>query len=457
MNAYQVAETSQAVKIPQMNLPWIDSPFFEQLLEQANLEAEMKAQVKHFADWGYLIIDPEIENFDHLADEMIQELSSVYGEERILGEATIYPDRIQDAWAFNEKVKNLATAPKVLSLLRVLYQREPIPFQTLNFSKGTEQATHSDAIHFHSVPARFMCGVWVALEDIDLYNGPLHYYPGSHKLPLIDFHDLGINGSAQDWYEYYHVYADFVKNLVTLKQLEKVNISVKKGQALIWAANLLHGGSPILDPTRSRHSQVTHYYFSDCLYYTPLLSDPFLKQIRLRTIKNIITGEVVPQIYNGQTVDLEAEAKTLKEITEQLHHAQEISVELREKLFQSQQRGEPLNTEFLQVKQESEQLKTQLHQSQQLSELLQQQLQHSQEISEQLRRELHQVQTLSKQLKEQLAHSHQESADLRVQFQQTQGALSQAKSMIEAMESSKFWKLRTEWFKVKKRLGLPIT
>jgi len=28
-----------------------------------------------------------------------------------------------------------------------------------------------------------MCGVWLALEDIDADNGPLIYYPGSHRGP----------------------------------------------------------------------------------------------------------------------------------------------------------------------------------------------------------------------------------------------------------------------------------
>jgi hypothetical protein len=45
-----------------------------------------------------------------------------------------------------------------------------------------------------------------------------------------------------------------------------------KGQALIWAANLLHGGSVQHDPARTRWSQVTHYYFRDCIYYTPAFS-----------------------------------------------------------------------------------------------------------------------------------------------------------------------------------------
>ena len=34
--------------------------------------------------------------------------------------------------------------------------------------------------------------------------------------------------------------------------------------------------------------------------------------------------------------------------------------------------------------------------------------------------------------------------------------LDQEKEMIKAMESSKFWKLRKKWFKVKEKIGLPI-
>ena len=47
---------------------------------------------------------------------------------------------------------------------------------------------------------------------------------------------------------------------------------IKKGQALIWSANLLHGGSPAKDPNRTRKSQVTHFFFEGTRYYTPLMS-----------------------------------------------------------------------------------------------------------------------------------------------------------------------------------------
>ena len=53
----------------------------------------------------------------------------------------------------------------ILSLFSTLYGRRAWPFQTLNFPVGTQQHYHSDSVHFSSVPERFMCGVWVDLED----------------------------------------------------------------------------------------------------------------------------------------------------------------------------------------------------------------------------------------------------------------------------------------------------
>jgi ectoine hydroxylase-related dioxygenase (phytanoyl-CoA dioxygenase family) len=55
----------------------------------------------------------------------------------------------------------------VLGLLGVLYGREPRPFQTLNFKVGTQQRPHSDQVDFNTEPPGLMCGVWVAMEDID--------------------------------------------------------------------------------------------------------------------------------------------------------------------------------------------------------------------------------------------------------------------------------------------------
>ena len=99
--------------------------------------------------------------------------------------------RLQDGWKFDEDVLSLATNATVLEILSTLYGRKAWPFQTLNFPLGTQQHYHSDAVHFSSVPERFMCGVWVALEDIGEEQGPLEYYPGSHAWPIYSNEHIG--------------------------------------------------------------------------------------------------------------------------------------------------------------------------------------------------------------------------------------------------------------------------
>ncbi|RZW14084.1 MAG: phytanoyl-CoA dioxygenase, partial [Desulfobulbaceae bacterium] len=127
---------------------------------------------------------------------------------------------------------------------------------------------HSDTIHFNSMPGGFMAGVWVALEDIDEDNGALVYYPGSHKLPEYSMQDLGLGIG----YEYYKDYEQCIQKLIADHNLQAEYGTIRKGEALIWHANLLHGGAPRKDPSKSRHSQVTHYFFEGCRFYTPMLS-----------------------------------------------------------------------------------------------------------------------------------------------------------------------------------------
>lgn len=227
-------------------------------------EAE-RALISTFAEKGYVVVDVDVNDFDALADRTIADLEPLYGGNL----------RIQDAWQNVESVRAWALQPGLLKILELLHGRKPFAFQTLNFPVGTQQLTHSDIIHFNSTPAHFMAGVWIAFEDIDADNGPLHYYPGSHRLPLFMLDRLGVAGSVADSrYNYTQLYEPAIQQLIVDQGLVKEEAYLKRGQAMIWAANLLHGGSPIRDRSRTRHSQVTHYFFERCRYWTPLLSGP---------------------------------------------------------------------------------------------------------------------------------------------------------------------------------------
>ena len=176
----------------------------------------------------------------------------------------------------SESVKRIALAPAVLDLLHALYGRPAHPFQTLNFKFGTQQRPHADAVHFNTEPPGFMCGVWVAMEDIGADCGPLVYYPGSHKLPYASPKEVGIQVSPDQEaisHEAYEArYEPYIQQEIERHPLEAHYATLAKGQAVVWAANLLHGGSQVRVAGSTRRSQVTHYFFEGSRLWTPLLS-----------------------------------------------------------------------------------------------------------------------------------------------------------------------------------------
>lgn len=277
-----------------LNMPWFCSPFFERELTETPMDKNLKDKINFFADNGYLVFDPKIENIENKSEKIINNLQKDFQMD----------NRTTDAWIFDKNVKDIALNKNILDLLENIYQRKAIPFQTLNFKRGSEQKAHSDIIHFNSFPERFMAGVWVALEDITEDNGPVYYCPGSHKLPFYYLHDLGLTASYKNRNHNYHKYEEFLQKLIEEKGFEKKTIKMKKGEALIWDANLLHGGSPILKKDSTRYSQVTHYYFEDCIYFAPLYSDIYNQKIFYRKIKNISTNKYVKHFYNGKKINL---------------------------------------------------------------------------------------------------------------------------------------------------------
>lgn len=273
--------------------PLTDSLLLDECLDRLALPEVDQARIRRFAADGYLVIDLDLPDFDVLAGRIIADLAPRYP--RVAGER-----RIEEAWYWHEDVRRLAACPQILATLAALYRRRPFPFQTLNFDRGSEQAAHSDTLHFSCIPHGFMCGVWVALEDIDAACGPLFVYPGSHRLPEFDMHRLGLPASRHAYGEYEAV----VGRILGAAGFARQEMLVRKGQAVIWAANLFHGGSPVLDRARTRHSQATHYYFEDCLYYMTLESDPAVGRMCLRETIDIGADRFVPPVYRGVPVDL---------------------------------------------------------------------------------------------------------------------------------------------------------
>jgi hypothetical protein len=289
---------------PLSGVPLVESPFFDDILAEMELDEPTKAVAKQLHDQGWAVLDfpdPEIES---LAERIKRSLHSHYDWDSWRAKGWPNNDglRIQDAYQFNADVQRIAANRQILALLSTLYGRRAWPFQTLNFPVGTQQHFHSDSIHFSSVPERFMCAVWVALEDIGPTQGPLMYFSGSHKWPIYVNEHIGLCRAGDAGAPTQKSFEALWAALVRVNSLEPSHFHARKGQTLIWAANLLHGGSRQTDPELTRWSQVTHYYFDGCCYYSPMESDPFYGRIFFRRPRDIGTGAVMPNIYSGLRV-----------------------------------------------------------------------------------------------------------------------------------------------------------
>lgn len=285
-------------------VPHVESPFFADIFNAANIDPVTRRIALDLATNGYAIIDFPDPDFAAVASAIQAGLGERFdlANWRAEGHRTGASPRLRDAWQYDANVLRLATNPAVLGLLQRLYGRRALPFQTLNFPVGTQQHFHSDTAHFNSCPERFMCGVWVALEDVDESNGPLLYFPGSHRWPIYGNEHLGICAARMDDAPTQASYEPMWRALVAAHGAKPATLHVKKGQAVIWAANLMHGGAPHLDPDRTRWTQVTHYFFDDCAYFTQLHSDPVYGSIAFRKLHNLATGEPLGQHYAGHAI-----------------------------------------------------------------------------------------------------------------------------------------------------------
>ncbi len=280
-----------------LTLPWVESPFFEHELARRldRLRPEQVQQARSYHENGYLAVSGMVPG--ELCDRVRAESEPFFDEAWSLENR-----RIQDAWQRGaESVRELALFQPVQDLLQTLYERRPVPFQTLDFKFGTQQREHADCIHFSCLPARYMCGVWVALEDVEPGSGPLFYYPGSHRLAEINLFDLG--EAADD--ARYNLYESFQHDLMNELGIEPVEFYAKKGDILIWSSNIVHGGRDVTVDGSTRWSQVTHFYFEDCVYYAPFYSEIPCGELKLKSIVDLNSQEPVEHRLNGRPVLIE--------------------------------------------------------------------------------------------------------------------------------------------------------
>ncbi len=245
--------------------------FLPKNLNFGNLPVLYQESLLNWSTNGYAILENffsenEIDQFNGEIDRLIQSKKANWQ----------YGNKIMFAFHDSEILKN-AGQGRIMPILEMLMDKKVSLFQSINFITGSQQRTHSDSIHMTTFPLGNLIAIWIALEDIQPDSGPLHYYPGSHRLPYIMNGDFGnISTKYKLGNKIYSDYEDKIQDVLDANSLEKQIFLPKKGDVLIWHANLLHGGEPQTNSDATRKSMVFHYYADESICYHEITERPTL-------------------------------------------------------------------------------------------------------------------------------------------------------------------------------------
>ncbi len=273
-----------------LNEPWVESLLFKKILKEKNKYIKEKA--KKFNKDGYIIIDLRLNK--KFLKNVVLDIIKIARSKDAKKNPDIYhynkSPRIIEAFKKSKNILNLCKNKKILYLLNEFYEKKPIAINSINFIRGTDQPLHSDYIHFGSNPHKYLAAAWIALEKTDERNGAITVVPGSHKLEIIDYSlfKLSTPTSMDELAKFYSIYEEYIREVIKFNNLKTKTIKLRPGQAIIWAANLLHGGKKIIDKKRTRFSQVVHYHFEKCNFiYNPGFSNPAEGKYALRNLNNL--------------------------------------------------------------------------------------------------------------------------------------------------------------------------
>ena len=242
-----------------LNLNWITE-------EEANL-------IEHWIDWGYVIIPQAVPNED--IEALLQDIDLTLQGKVKPRKASYWKDgtkhlnnadyqnmqedeaKLLDLHATSTAAQKVIFTNKLQRFLHLIFETPALAFQSLTFLYGSQQPVHQDtAFVLVDSPLEFIAS-WVALEDIEEGSGELVYYPGSHRIPEVLF--AGKYKQAPPGSNELENYSDNLHQRSQECNLTLQYFKPKKGDVLLWSADLIHGGSKRVNRGATRKSIVTHY------------------------------------------------------------------------------------------------------------------------------------------------------------------------------------------------------
>lgn len=258
----------------------------ERRLEAGTISGPDADQLRDWIAHGYVTIERAVE--PEACDRLRADLDRAFanGDERLLVRSPAHEGfepleagadtdraRVLDVYAFYESARAALFSEPIVHFLRTVFDDAPLLFQSLTFEKGSQQGLHQDTAFVVTTSPLEFAASWIALEDIRPGSGELTYLDGSHRLPEYLYGGKHKHWDAERDGEHEHdewrrqVYAQAER-----LGLEEKTFLPKKGDALLWSADLAHGGSQVTGPSLTRKSLVGHY--------CPDRVDPFYFRLR---------------------------------------------------------------------------------------------------------------------------------------------------------------------------------
>jgi ectoine hydroxylase-related dioxygenase (phytanoyl-CoA dioxygenase family) len=173
--------------------------------------------------------------------------------------ARLSPWRIHELRNQCPAAQRIFQSKRLNDIASLIFGRAAYPRSTINFHLGSQQELHQDMAVFHVFPGNYLIGAWIALEDISPDSGPLRYAPGSHKsglYPRFSNHPQStLRTCPLSEYEGYYKFTNAEAEACGGARY----YLAKKGDVFLWHGMLVHGGSPVKDPSLTRKSMVIHY------------------------------------------------------------------------------------------------------------------------------------------------------------------------------------------------------
>lgn len=243
---------------------WFNADFNDDIPLSLDPSPDAAAAQRHLLRWGFCVLNEQLPT--ELIMDFNRELLAAIDSGEIQHKQGS-SDRIHGAHQKLRSARAVWLYRPVLQFLENYFKDTPCACQTLTYVNGSEQNAHQDSIHLTPYPSGFMCGVWIALEDVQENSGELFVYPGSHRSGSLRASSLGLQKVENDDYAHYSVFDQAIKDLIKTEGYERLVYRPKAGQILVWHENLIHGGSPRVNHDRSRLSVVSHYFAKGAVGY----------------------------------------------------------------------------------------------------------------------------------------------------------------------------------------------